>query len=656
MAAIFAFMVPNFRKILLLSVCTLLSLSGKGQTYTARDSSEVMQWYAKGFDWESINLDSAMACYDRGLNISKRKGFLYGQVKYYFNATAVHQLRGNKKLALHQNQTAAMLALKSGNGELIGKSLFNLGISYTGMGKPDSGYLYQSRGLLKLEAIKDSHGIAACLSSMAKIKADQMKFAEAYELNKKAILLHEKGFGTYVYAQALNNMGLALWKLNRRKEAEMAFKKAYRQARKTGDIQIQCSALSGLGEILKVNHDYQGLKTTGQEIYRIGNAHQLSGAKSTGLYLESLGYYYTRNYPKALELAQKGYAEAVKDSLLDEMDKLMGTIGTIFIGLGELEKSDSADVLRNEISRKIMSLEVDKNIELADARSKAEIRQLQLDVERKANMLQKTENELKTRLIAFLAALILLTFFVVFLIIKNQKKQEKIARQEADIQKQKWQDSENRRQIEVLDSLIKGEENERTRIARDLHDGLGGLLSGVKMSVTALKKDLQLSGGQDQILNNSLVMLENATGEMRNIARNMMPDALLRFGLEKALSDYCYSVSSKSGTSIHFSCRKLDLPAGHPACIPVYRIIQELVNNALKHSQAEQIIVQLSQNENILLVETEDNGIGFDPQEAGNKKGSGFNNLRNRIHYLKGKIEIQSSPGKGSSFYLEIPV
>jgi signal transduction histidine kinase len=256
----------------------------------------------------------------------------------------------------------------------------------------------------------------------------------------------------------------------------------------------------------------------------------------------------------------------------------------------------------------------------------------------------------------FLVLLLFLLSFLVYFIVKNHKKQEQIARQEADIQKQKWEDAENRRQIELLDSLIKGEETERTRIARDLHDGLGGLLSGVRMSIEALKKELQLAERQGNKLDSALIMLDNATAEMRSVAHNMMPDALQRFGLEKALSDFCFALSSRTAIEIHFSSQQLQLPAGHPVCIPVYRIVQELVNNALKHSQARQIIIQISQNESILLLEIEDNGVGFEPGDIENKKGSGFTNLKNRIQYLKGKLEIRSKPGSGTAFYMEIPV
>lgn len=654
--AIFAIMK---RTVFALIICLMAVVAAHGQKvrgYTARDSVMVMDFYARGFEWESINLDSAMVCYNKGLEISRKKGFLYGEVKYYFNATAVLRMRGETKLAHQQNKLATSLAIKSGNGELIGKSLINLGIGYSMLGKLDSAFLFLSKGLVKLEAIKDSHGIAVCYSNMAKIRADQSKFQESYELDKKAILLHEMGYGLYMYPQALNNLGNALWKLKRKKEAEMAFKKAYQEAQKAGDVMIQCTSLSGQAEILKANRNYQGLKTTGKEIYRIANSHNIAELKVSGLYVEMLGYYYSHDFKKALSLAHSAYSAAVRDSLWEEMERLLGTMGSIYIGLGELEKSDSVDGLRNILSREVLSEKVDQNIEVAEARLQSEIKQLQVDVLKKEKALEKAENELKTRWIMFLVLLLFLLSFLVYFIVKNHKKQEQIARQEADIQKQKWEDAENRRQIELLDSLIKGEETERTRIARDLHDGLGGLLSGVRMSIEALKMELQLAERQGNKLDSALIMLDNATAEMRSVAHNMMPDALQRFGLEKALSDFCFALSSRTAIEIHFSSQQLQLPAGHPVCIPVYRIVQELVNNALKHSQARQIIIQISQNESILLLEIEDNGVGFEPGDIENKKGSGFTNLKNRIQYLKGKLEIRSKPGSGTAFYMEIPV
>jgi signal transduction histidine kinase len=632
------------------------SLGDLKKKYTPADSLEVLKWYARGFDWESIHLDSAMACYNKGLEISRKKGFIYGEVKYYFNATAVHRMRGNLKLAHQQNQYALGLAFASEQGELKGKALINLGISYSVLGKLDSAYQHLSEGLIQLEAIKDSHGIAVCYSNMGKIKADQSRFEEAYELNKKAISLHEKGFGLYMYAQALNNLGNALWKLKRKKEAEMAYKKAYQKAQMLGDLLIQCTSLSGQAEIQKANRNYDGLKKTGKEIFRIADAHNMAEQRVSGLYVEMLGYYYTHDYSKALKLAETAYSAAVQDSLWEEMERLLGTMGTIFIGLGELEKSDSVDAMRNALTRKILSEKVDQNIEVTEARLQSKINQLQVNSLKKEKALEEAKSELKTKWIwTLIIGLILLLAFV-FVVISNQRKQQTIAEQERKIQNQKLLEMETQSQLGILDSLIKGQEMERARIARDLHDGLGGLLSGVKMSISALEKELHLPKDQQSIFENALLMLENATTEMRQVARNMMPDALLRFGLEKALQDYCGSLSAQSQIQILFSAHDIYIRPEHPASIPAYRIVQELVNNALKHSQASQIIVQLSQNLNQLWIEVEDNGKGFDSNAMSRSEGTGFDNLQNRVSYLKGKIDIRTQPGKGSSFFIEIPI
>jgi signal transduction histidine kinase len=204
--------------------------------------------------------------------------------------------------------------------------------------------------------------------------------------------------------------------------------------------------------------------------------------------------------------------------------------------------------------------------------------------------------------------------------------------------------------------MLKGQEEERSRIAKDLHDGLGGLLSGTKLSFMNVRETLSLSSEHVKHFDRSLSMLDNTIGDLRKVAQNLMPEALVKFGLQEALRDFCDTVQSSSGIQLlyqHFGeRRKLD----NTAKVFVYRIVQELINNVVKHAEATQVIVQLTTRMNKIEITVEDNGQGFDTSILDHTGGAGMANIKYRVQYLHGTTDIVSSPGNGTSVNIEVKV
>lgn len=201
---------------------------------------------------------------------------------------------------------------------------------------------------------------------------------------------------------------------------------------------------------------------------------------------------------------------------------------------------------------------------------------------------------------------------------------------------------------------MQGEEQERSRLAKDLHDGLGGMLSGIKFSLQHTKGNVLLNDEGQAAFEKSIVMLDQSINEMRRVAHNMMPESLLKFGLSKALTDFCHDMQQSSQLSI--SCHLLEvdkLPKGE--AISVYRIVQELVNNILKHAHATEALIQVTRHDDVLSITVEDNGRGMQQQNEA-AAGMGWNNIRSRVHFLKGQIDVQSTPEAGTSVHIEWPV
>jgi signal transduction histidine kinase len=249
----------------------------------------------------------------------------------------------------------------------------------------------------------------------------------------------------------------------------------------------------------------------------------------------------------------------------------------------------------------------------------------------------------KTALVIFivLAGIIYLVFIAgLFLFIFQYRKRKII--------------HESEKQIIAMNSIIQGQELERSRMAKDLHDGLGGMLSGIKLNLSSMKGNMIIQENDAQLFNKSIVQLDNAITEMRRVAHNMMPEALLKFGLREAVQDYCDGINESNAVKMKFTPIGLHQPLEKPTEVILYRIIQELSNNAIKHAAAKNIFIQLNKHDQGITLTIEDDGSGFNSTQI--TKGAGLQNVQSRVDYLKGNMEINSSPGEGAAFTIEIPL
>ncbi|MBC7868347.1 MAG: hypothetical protein H7X88_12500 [Gloeobacteraceae cyanobacterium ES-bin-316] len=236
----------------------------------------------------------------------------------------------------------------------------------------------------------------------------------------------------------------------------------------------------------------------------------------------------------------------------------------------------------------------------------------------------------------------------------NFKKGQQLAKQQQAIQDQKIIELEKTRQLNSIDAMLKGQEEERSRIAKDLHDGVGSLLSGTKMSFMNVKEAVVLSSENRILFEKSLAMLDNTIGDLRKVAQNLMPEALVKFGLQEALRDFCDSIQSSSGIKLRYQQFGENRKLNNTAEVFTYRIIQELVNNAVKHAEATEIMVQLSLGKSKTSIAVEDNGKGFDKKMLEDSKGVGQANINYRVQYFNGTCDVVTSPDKGTSVNIEL--
>lgn len=202
----------------------------------------------------------------------------------------------------------------------------------------------------------------------------------------------------------------------------------------------------------------------------------------------------------------------------------------------------------------------------------------------------------------------------------------------------------------IFKAQAEGEEKERIRIAQELHDGLGQMLSVTRLNVNALESSIEQEDAP--LLQNSLHLIDNAVTEVRNISHALMPSALIQLGLVSAIEQLQEKINKVGKIKLEFDHTKYTAKLSQSTEVTVYRIIQEATNNMIKHAEASMIQLSLTSNGNQILLKISDNGKGFDTKLIHQSKGIGWKNIASRAQHLNGKLEIKSSQGKGTEINL----
>ncbi len=215
--------------------------------------------------------------------------------------------------------------------------------------------------------------------------------------------------------------------------------------------------------------------------------------------------------------------------------------------------------------------------------------------------------------------------------------------------------SRNESEKQVLNAIIQTEERERRRLAKDLHDGLGPLLSTVKMAVSSLAQAEQDNKNKEIIDNTDLVITE-AIRSLKEISNNLSPHVLDNFGLASAIKSFSGKITSTKTINTTFKSNMFDVRLNYNTEVILYRVICELINNTIKHAQARNIEIELMRHQRLVTLVYSDDGKGFDANEVlyGQNEGMGFANIRSRIKSIKGIINVESSIDKGTKVIIII--
>ena len=257
--------------------------------------------------------------------------------------------------------------------------------------------------------------------------------------------------------------------------------------------------------------------------------------------------------------------------------------------------------------------------------------------------LQKYKMKIKT--IILICLLVIVIVVAVFIYYHNKIRQRAIY-------EKKLSDEQLIRIKEVFSAI----EQERKRIAIDLHDSLGQMLTATKLNLSGLEDLIEHQNENDQkFYNDTINLLDQSCSELRNISFNIMPGALIRYGLKSAIEEIIHKINDRSKIKINFKSGGFDKPLNETSEILIYRIVQEILNNIMKHANATLVTICLGKEPCLTTLSVHDNGVGMENIEMYKNKGLGWKSIFSRVQMLNGNIEINTGINKGTKIDIVIP-
>ncbi len=544
------------------------------------------------------------------------------------------------------------LAIKLGDSLQIAIANFYMGNANVVNGNPDRALPFYLKAAAYFESKDDE---------LSRLSSTYNGIASAYENNindSLSLVYFEKSYETSKRANDHRRMGIALVnrsnihsKNNEITRAIELLEEAVELLQAPGsEIYLKpakinlASAYTQNNEVDKAQPIYENLL---QEIDSIDDV--LNYAKtlaSYGLLFQKRG-----ENEKALNLLNRAYNLFYSNGFMRERFNIMLNL----IEANRLSNKHQEALMLfydfNTIKDSIFSIEKDRN--LAEALQKFEAEKKDRAILEKQLVIEQKNKQKNLILFALIAAAVFLLFLIYFFR-KRLQYQNTIAQQREALQKQEITELTQKNKMLAMNSLIEGQEAERLRIAKDLHDSLGGLLSSVKAHFTIIQNEIE----QLEKLNvteRTNQLIDEACLEVRRISHNMMPHALSISGLEGALEDtaaYMRSLQYNVTLDIHH------LPGDIESTkqVTIYRLIQEVLSNITKHAQAKNVLIQLFGHDDKIHLIIEDDGQGFDYEEAISKGGLGIKSVNSRVEFLDGTIEWDSVQAKGTTITIIIPL
>jgi two-component system, NarL family, sensor kinase len=570
-------------------------------------------------------------------NLSDRE---YDKKLAYLALGRTFIVKGNYDLAIkYFNQVLGLPQTK--NDTLTAAALNGIGTSQWQQGKHAEALLNHFKALRIWEQADNYKGIASSDLHIGMVYQTQEKLPLAEKHVKEAVKLLQKNYDPSMEISALHTLANIYGMEGKIKEAFALDKQGIALAEKTKNEFAKALFYDNMGNCYLYGSppDYKKaieyFTKTLQIDSAFKNKKQMSDSYVNlgGVFIEQKKYADAIPYlERSAELAQEsGFAQGRIKALMQ--------LSTAYKRLGQDNAAYAS--LQNAMKAKDSFTRTNSEAHMAEMETVYETEKKQQQINLQKEQLSK-KNYL---LIGIVLLIIFSTLLALSAWLRIRLKQK--ARFQQELMKQ---------QELATKAVLAAEEKERQRIARDLHDGVGQMMSVAKMNLSAFESDIQFGNkDQQEAFEKIINLVDESCREVRSVSHNMMPNALLKNSLSIAIRDFVDKIEKRS-LKIRVYTEGLDDRLDSNLEIVLYRVIQECVNNVIKHANASRLDISVLKDKAGISATIEDNGKGFDIGDKDKFEGIGLKNIITRIEYLKGMVDFDSSPGRGTLVALNVPL
>ncbi len=532
-------------------------------------------------------------------------------------------------------QVAVTLKDTASLGEFTGI----IGRAHYFKGKYDSAATYYYKALQLLNTNQYVLQKAGVLNELGKLYRKTKDLDRALLNYDEAFAIYKKAGAENDMATILNESGVVFEYRQDYEEAASRYKKSLAIKTKLNDTIGMSYSYNFLGGVYTLQKKFSDAEKNLLLSLKLRQA--VKDTFSIALSYADLGFMYVEqgNFDKALNqyaLSNEIAASMKYTELLQTNYKILSDIAE---KKGDTKLSLEYFKIHTSLKDSIYNSSKMKQIEELNAKYETEKKETQLK-------LQKAALSQKNLVIWGGAAGLLLLSLYSFSWYRKKQIQNKLQLQATIMEQQNL----------ATKAVITAEENERKRIAGDLHDGVGQIMSAAKMNLSAFEDEITFKdGNQKNAFEKIILLVDESCKEVRNVSHQMMPNALLKSGLASAVREFIDKIDARV-LKVNLHTEGLSERLDSNVETVLYRVIQECVNNVIKHSGANSLDISLLKDADGISATVEDNGKGFDIKDKHKFDGIGLKNILSRVHFLKGTVDFDSYPGKGTLVAIHVPL
>ncbi len=605
------------------------------------DTTRSDLYYNIALELQRMDPAQSQKMIDQSMAIAQKVNFQKGIANVYSFKSIQSSYKGEFDSMKVYSEKCIEIATKANFPLGIAKGQNGLGIFYWQTGNFSEAIKNHLSALAIREKLKDTVGIATSLGNLALVYFDNQNSKEAErnallsvelakKVNKSNIVISNLQLLANVYGQA----GKFDKALARDAEALILCKQH-------NDMRGLSQVYSNMANCYTAMKQYdKGLKYQ-LEVLKID---EFFGDKKniSDTYMNiSAAYADQKQFKPALDWMLKGLKYARESKYKQGEKQGWGALSNIYEQLGGYKNALAAHQKYQSMSVDLINEKSNQQIALMQTQFDTEKKEQKITLLNNENTIQKLSISKQETTIAIIISLLIVAVVVAWLIYNRNK-----LKQKAQLQAQmlEYQDT-------LTKAVIDAEEHERKRIGADLHDGVGQLFSAVKMNLNGLFERINLQRDEDRFLaENTLALVDESCKEVRVISHQMMPNSLLKSGIASDLKKFIEKIDADSlKIKLETTGFKDQLESNVETML--YRIIQETINNVIKHADATQLDITLKRDADEITAVIKDNGVGFDTTKAGSFEGIGLKNILTRIEYLRGNNRLPIRTGHGYNRY-----